>query len=177
MGWALLREKFANKTFVEGDNTAKFVKVFTCESFRLYGTVYTCTCTLYFLLLQVTHLLLRCGLLKSSMQLQIVCCSKVGHREYLHSSRSVCVCVCVCVCSESGAATGKSSEAASPEGQRAPSCESLCIMQCTLCVIHVQCTCTCTCIYMHVHIIQCTVCADSLTTCMFACSVCVCVCV
>ena len=32
----MLREKFVDKTFVEGGNTAKFAKVFTRKSFWLY---------------------------------------------------------------------------------------------------------------------------------------------
>ena len=32
-------QKFADKTFAKGGNSAKFTKVFTCQSFRLYGTL------------------------------------------------------------------------------------------------------------------------------------------
>ena len=33
VAWALLCEKFADRTFAEGSSTVKFAKVFTCESF------------------------------------------------------------------------------------------------------------------------------------------------
>ena len=36
VGWALLREKMAEKTFAEAGNTAKLAKIFTRESFRPY---------------------------------------------------------------------------------------------------------------------------------------------
>ena len=38
MGMRVLIYRIAGNTFAEAGNTAKFAKVFTRESFRLYGT-------------------------------------------------------------------------------------------------------------------------------------------